>query len=143
MFIFLSVLLHLNCISLNRLQGIAQPAYLGNNWFTQPVLPSNLSWAQGTALDQYKQNQISYQEKGWQLYPNGGYNTQREQNSPEIDDWQKGQPDPDWSPLAGGVGWGKKKVPEVHENVNPGEINCRYLSSSRGTNPVSSFTRYA
>ena len=122
-----TVLLTLERHIANQLQGIAQPAYLGNNWFTQPVLPSNLSWAQETSLDQYKRNQISYAKKGWQLYPNGGYNDAagRKKNSPPIDDWVKGQPDPDWSPLAGGVGWGKKQVPDVHEQVKSGEPRLR------------------
>ncbi|MCJ1251247.1 hypothetical protein MMC30_008478 [Trapelia coarctata] len=99
--------------------GIAQPAYLGNNWFTTPELKSNLSWAQGTALAQYHLNQDSYPAKGWQTYPNGGYNQpgDMQKNSPPIDDWTKGQPSPHWTPLAGGVGWGKKNPPKMNKNV--------------------------
>ncbi|MCJ1477098.1 hypothetical protein MMC13_005769 [Lambiella insularis] len=90
--------------------GLAQPAYLGNNWFTTPPLPNNLNWSMSTASQQYKNNQVSYAAKGWPTYPNGGYNTERDSTiSPPISDWVPGQ-ELAWSPIAGGVGWGQPQT---------------------------------
>ena len=97
-----------------RTQGLAQPAYQGpkaNNWFTTPHLPNNIKWAQGTALQQYKINQIAYPKRGWPTYPMGLYNTKRDATtSPPITDWVVGK-EPDWAPIAGGKGWGNPKIP--------------------------------
>ena len=90
--------------------GTAQPAYTGggtDNWFTQPYYPNNLKWAQDAAAKQWELNQKSYPSKGWPTYPQGEYNTNRnDETSPPIDDWVKGE-EPDWEPIAGGKGWGK------------------------------------
>ncbi|MCJ1257343.1 hypothetical protein MMC24_005168 [Lignoscripta atroalba] len=87
--------------------GIAQPAYQNKqNWFTNPPLPNNLDWAQAAATQQWKNNQAAYPAKGWETYPNGGYNTVRDDTtSPPISDWNAGS-EPSWSPVAGGLGWG-------------------------------------
>ena len=84
-------------------QGLAQPSYQNNNnWFTEPPLVNNLTWAQSQAMQQYKNNQQSYPRMGWETYPNGGYNTERDSTtSPPITDWVAGQ-EPKWAPLAGG-----------------------------------------
>ena len=90
--------------------GTAQPAYTGggtDNWFTQPYYPNNLKWAQDAAAKQWELNQKSYPSKGWPTYPQGEYNTNRnDETSPPINDWVKGE-EPDWEPVAGGKGWGK------------------------------------
>ena len=103
-------------------QGLAQPAYQGNNWFTNPPIPNNINWSMSTAGQQYRNNQLSYPAKGWPTYPDGGYNTERDSTiSPPISDWAPGQPDPAWSPLAGGVGWGKP---------SPGQPNLFFFFSA-------------
>ncbi|MCJ1260547.1 hypothetical protein MMC22_000409 [Lobaria immixta] len=90
--------------------ALAQPAYQGppaNNWFTTPYLPNNIKWAQSTVLQQWKNNQVAYKARGWPTYPQGAYNTHRDDTtSPPITDWVPGQ-EPDWTPIAGGKGWGK------------------------------------
>ena len=89
-------------------QGLAQPAYQGNNWFTDPPLANNLQWAQGTQFQQFQNNQVAYAAKGWPTYPNGAYNPQRDDTtSPPISDWAPGDATPAWSPVAGGKGWGQ------------------------------------
>lgn len=53
-------------------------------------------------MQQYKNNQKAYPAKGWAPYPNGGYNTERDnKTSPPIADWVPGK-EPAWTPLAGG-----------------------------------------
>jgi len=72
--------------------GLPQPAYQGNNWFTTPALVNNLKWAQNTATTQYKNNQAAYAAKGWPTYPNGAYNPKRDDTtSPPISDWVDGE----------------------------------------------------
>ena len=89
-------------------QGLAQPAYQGNNWFTDPPLPNNLGWAQSSQTQQTQNNQVAYAANGWPTYPNGAYNPQRDNTtSPPITDWAPGDPTPAWSPIAGGKGWGQ------------------------------------
>ena len=89
-------------------QGLAQPAYQGNNWFTDPPMTNNLDWAQGTITQQYQNNQVAYAANGWPTYPNGAYDPQRDNTtSPPITDWAPGDPTPAWSPIAGGKGWGQ------------------------------------
>lgn len=88
--------------------GLPQPAYqnTAENWFTTPALPNNLKWAQDTVTQQYKNNQAAYPAKGWETYPDGAYNTKRDDTtSPPISDWVAGQ-ELAWSPIAGGKGWG-------------------------------------
>ncbi|MCJ1403444.1 hypothetical protein MMC11_006667 [Xylographa trunciseda] len=101
-----SALLSVAFVLLITVQGLAQPAYQGNNWFTTPVMPNNLNWSMSTASLQYRNNQLSYPQYGWPTYPSGGYNTERDSiTSPPISDWVPGQ-EPAWAPIAGGVGWG-------------------------------------
>lgn len=89
-------------------QGLAQPAYQGNNWFTDPPMTNNLAWAQGTITQQFQNNQVAYAANGWPTYPNGAYDPQRDNTtSPPITDWAPGDPTPAWSPIAGGKGWGQ------------------------------------
>lgn len=123
--------------------GTAQPAYTGggtDNWFTTPYYPNNLKWAQDAAAQQYTNNQNSYPSKGWPTYPQGEYNTNRnDQTSPPIDDWVAGE-EPSWSPIAGGKGWGQAGV-----SANPGPTNfsnktgdgSREISSSLTTTVTS------
>jgi len=88
--------------------GLAQPAYQGNNWFTDPPMTNNLAWAQSSQTQQTQNNQIAYAANGWPTYPNGAYNPQRDNTtSPPITDWAPGDPTPAWSPIAGGKGWGQ------------------------------------
>ena len=96
-----------SCLIAHLLQGLPQPAYQGNNWFTDPPLPNNLQWAQASQTQQTVNNQGAYAAKGWPTYPNGAYNTERDNTtSPPISDWAPGDPTPAWSPIAGGEGWG-------------------------------------
>ena len=101
-----------------RLQGLVQPAY-SDNWFATPSLPNNLQWAQKTAQQQYDNNQASYPGKGWDTYPNGGYVGSAMQpegdgkTSPPITDWSAGDKTPEWSPVAGGEGWGNGQYPTI------------------------------
>lgn len=70
-----------------------------------------------------KNNQISYPKKGWETYPNGGYIQPHEmrKNSLPINDWVPGQ-EPDWTPVPGGRGWGKKRSNESPQHVKSGGI---------------------
>jgi len=87
-------------------QGLAQPAYQGNNWFTTPALPNYLNWSQETDSQQWYNNQATYASKGWIPYPYGGNNTLDDAHSPPITDWAPGAATPSWEPVAGGKGWG-------------------------------------
>ena len=90
--------------------GLPQPAYQDNNWFTSPPLANNLKWAQDTATEQYKNNQVAYAAKGWPTYPNGAYDPKRDDTtSPPITDWVPGL-EPKYQPIAGGKGWGNSPV---------------------------------
>ena len=96
-----------SCLVTHLLQGLPQPAYQGNNWFTDPPLPNNLQWAQASQTQQTENNQAAYAAKGWPTYPNGAFNPERDNTtSPPISDWAPGDPTPAWSPIAGGKGWG-------------------------------------
>ena len=89
------------------MQGLPQPAYQGNNWFTEPALPNNENWSLTTDHQQWQNNQATYASKGWLPYPNGAYNTERDDTtSPPITDWAPGDATPAWEPVAGGKGWG-------------------------------------
>lgn len=89
-------------------KATVQTSY-GDNWFAQPPLPNNLKAAQDNAFQQMLNNQQSYPAKGWAQYPNGGYNPERDAStSPPISDWAPGQPDPAWTPIAGGKGYSGK-----------------------------------
>lgn len=80
---------------------------MGNNWFTEPALPNNLEWSQTTSYQQWLNNNATYEAKGFQTYPNGAYNTKRDETTaPAISDWAPGDPTPAWQPIAGGKGWG-------------------------------------
>lgn len=101
--------------------ALAQPAYQGsaNNWFTTPPLPNNLAWAMKTGSQQYDNNQVAYAAKGWPIYPQGAYNTRRDDTtSPPITDWVAGQ-EPAWSPIAGGKGWGNPSGGGIPVNPQP------------------------
>ena len=109
-----------------------------SNWFTEPYLrksflysllnalltesfqANNLQWSQATLGQQYKNNQLSYPSVGWDTYPPGGYNPERdEKTSPPITDWIPGQ-EPGWAPIAGGVGFGiPSSNPPGPNAVNP------------------------
>ncbi|KAL8932561.1 MAG: hypothetical protein Q9211_006246 [Gyalolechia sp. 1 TL-2023] len=80
--------------------ALPQPAYQSpDNWFSTPPIPSNIKWAQQMQEQQWKNNQVSYKDKGLPLYPNGAYRMDRnDQTAPPIPDWQPGQPDPEWCP---------------------------------------------
>jgi len=118
--------------------GLPQPAYQGNNWFTTPALVNNLKWAQNTATTQYKNNQAAYAAKGWPTYPNGAYNPKRDDTtSPPISDWVPGQ-EPKWQPIAGGKGWGdysgvaplSSTTPASHSTTAVGNSTDSAASSS-------------
>ncbi|KAL8992920.1 MAG: hypothetical protein Q9169_006739 [Polycauliona sp. 2 TL-2023] len=88
--------------------GTVQPAYQSDdNWFSTPKLESNINWAQKEQTDQWKNNQVSYKEKGWPLYPNGAFRigADRAANAPPLDGWED-EPVPEWCPVAGGKGFG-------------------------------------
>lgn len=88
-------------------QGLPQPAYQGNNWFTTPALPNYLNWSMETTVQQYLNNKATYASKGWFPYPDGAYETGRnDTTSPPIPDWAPGDATPAWEPIAGGKGWG-------------------------------------
>ncbi len=94
-------------LAYQNVQGLPQPAYQGNNWFTTPALPNNKDWSLNTDHTQWQNNQNTYASKGWPTYPNGAYNTQRDDTtSPPIGDWAPGDPTPAWQPVAGGKGFG-------------------------------------
>ena len=58
-------------------------------------------------MQQYTNNQNSYGAKGWPTYPNGGYNTERDdKTSPPVSDWVPGK-EPSYEPVAGGKGFGQ------------------------------------
>lgn len=126
---FYRLLLHQLAASLANvtLQGSPQPAYKGNNWFTTPELPSNLHWSQDTQHTQWENNQKSYPSKGWPTYPNGAYNTKRDDTtSPPISDWAPGDATPAWQPIAGGKGWG---VPNSNGPA-PGSVSAASTTNS-------------
>ncbi|KAI4225771.1 MAG: hypothetical protein L6R36_003657 [Xanthoria steineri] len=88
--------------------GLAQPAYQSpKNWFTNPPIESNIKWAQKVQTEQVHKNEVSYAEKGWQVYPNGAFRMDRgPKTAPLLSDWKEGMPDPEWCPVAGGKGFG-------------------------------------
>ncbi len=108
-------------------QGLAQPAYQGNNWFTDPPLVNNLQWAQASQTQQYKNNQVAYAANGWPTYPNGAYDPERDNTtSPPISDWAPGDQTPAWNPIAGGKGWGQ---PSPFGSENPSASDVGLASS--------------
>ncbi|KAA6416187.1 MAG: hypothetical protein FRX48_00907 [Lasallia pustulata] len=114
--------------------GLAQLAYNGSqNWFANPPLPNNLQWAQNTAMQQWQNNNAAYPTHGWDTYPNGGYNTERDNiTSPPITDWVAGS-EPSWQPLAGGLGWGKPRqgsTGQVYAGSSLGGSSASSVSSS-------------
>ena len=115
--------------------GTAQPAYAGpgtDNWFTTPYYPNNLKWAQDAAAQQYTNNQNSYPGKGWPTYPQGEYNTNRnDQTSPPIDDWVKGE-EPAWTPIAGGRGWGQPLQSNSNSTTTGGSVGSSDNSTTIG-----------
>lgn len=75
-----------------------------------PAFPTTSNGPQGTALQQYKINQIAYPKRGWPTYPMGLYNTKRDATtSPPITDWVAGK-EPDWAPIVGGERVGKSEI---------------------------------
>ena len=117
-------------------QGLAQPAYQGNNWFTTPALPNNLNQSQVNAQHQWDNNQKSYPAKGWPTYPNAGYNPRRDNTtSPPIDDWVPGE-EPSWTPVAGGKGFGKRGSGSggSSPNSSPG-LNTTAFTPSQASTP--------
>lgn len=95
------------CVRLIPDQGLPQPAYQGNNWFTTPALPNYLNWSMETTAQQVLNNNARYPSRGWLPYKNGAYNTERDSTtSPPISDWAPGDATPPWEPIAGGKGWG-------------------------------------
>lgn len=82
--------------------ALVQPGY-ADNWWSTPRLPNNEQVP--VDAEQVANNNNTYAGKGWRPYPLSGYNQNRVPWV--IDDWQAGDPDPEWEPVAGGVGWGK------------------------------------
>ena len=119
--------------------GLPQPAYQGNNWFTRPPLANNLKWAQDTATTQYKNNQVAYAAKGWPTYPNGAYDPKRDDTtSPPITDWVPGQ-EPKYQPIANGKGWGNVVASVASQGTFGGAAaGITDPISSIGVAPVSS-----
>ncbi|KAL9619862.1 MAG: hypothetical protein Q9204_008265, partial [Flavoplaca sp. TL-2023a] len=88
--------------------GTVQPAYKSpDNWFSSPPLESNIKWAQKEQTDQWKNNEVSYKEKGWQVYPNGAFRMldRNTETAPPLEGWED-EPVPEWCPVAGGKGFG-------------------------------------
>ena len=133
----MNVINQANYVKLQK--GLPQPAYQGNNWFTSPALPNNLQWAQATAMQQYQNNQAAYPGNGWPVYPNGGYNTERDSKiSPPISDWSSGDQVPGYTPVAGGKGWGTPSGAGDIDTSTPGEIEP--ASNTTAANPSASVT---
>ncbi|KAL6713287.1 hypothetical protein ACLMJK_008752 [Lecanora helva] len=91
--------------------GLPQPVYnTTKNWFANPPLPNSSAWSKATIVQQYKNNQANYPKHGLPRYKNGAYTAgqHRQQSIFDISsDWKKGDPEPKWSPVAGGKGFGK------------------------------------
>ncbi len=120
-------------------QGLPQPAYQGNNWFTTPALPNYLNWSLETGTQQWLNNHARYASKGWIPYPNGAYDPKRDDTtSPPITDWAPGDATPAWEPIAGGKGWGipnkggnpagSAVASSAAASVTPGFSNCKSSS---------------
>ena len=89
-------------------QGLVLPSY-ADNWFAKPKLPNDLGFAQNTATELWRRNQIAYplHNPAFPKYINGAYNPRYDSTtSPPIPDRSPSDPDPEWCPVAAGNGWG-------------------------------------
>ena len=84
---------------LTSCQSIVQPAYR-DNWYAQPTYYSSADYSVSYSAAQAKTNIKNYADRAFPVYTEGpNHGTDMD----PFEDWKAGDPDPEWTPIAGGA----------------------------------------
>ena len=78
---------------------MVQDAYKENNWFAQPEYYNSVDFSLAVSATQYFNNQKNYPGVGFQTHSIG----QQDHFNVDPLDWSPGDPEPGWTPFAGGT----------------------------------------